>query len=208
MLRKEIKYLMVTLSSNVILYISTFLLVSSGFESKYAFSISLTAVYIGIYLANVFFVFNVTTSGNNAMRYIVYLVVFWILNNILFNSMIELLNIHYLVAMIINIILAIILLNRLGVRGLALAVSISGIVQFVLLIRPYRKIFVDLSSFIIHLILISIIAAMPVIYIQKVSGYVLSFILGGPVFVLIFICLGYILKIEEICRILKKSKNR
>jgi putative peptidoglycan lipid II flippase len=112
------------------------------------------------------------------------------------------------VAMIINIILAIILLNRLGVRGLALAVSISGIVQFILLMRPFLRIFIDLSSFLIHLVLISVIAVIPVIYIQKVSGYVLSFILGGLVFVLIFICLGYILKIEEICRILKKSKNR
>ena len=36
------------------------------------------------------------------------------------------------VAMTINIILAVILLNRLGVRGLALAVSLSGMVQFFL----------------------------------------------------------------------------
>ena len=112
------------------------------------------------------------------------------------------------VAMIINVILAIIFLNKLGVRGLALAVSISGIVQFVLLIRPFLRIFTDLSLFLIRLIFISFIAAIPVIYIQKVNGYVLSFILGGLIFVLIFICLGYILKIEEICRILKKSKNQ
>lgn len=112
------------------------------------------------------------------------------------------------VAMIINIILAVILLNRLGVRGLALAVSLSGIVQFFLLISPYRKALIDLSLFLLHLILISIVAIIPVIYLQKVSGYILSFILGGVVFVLIFICLGYILKIEEICRLLKKLKNR
>jgi putative peptidoglycan lipid II flippase len=112
------------------------------------------------------------------------------------------------VAMIINIILAVILLNRLAVRGLALAVSISGIIQFVLLIKPYRKVLINLSLFFFHLILISIIATIPVIYIQKVSGYILSFILGGLIFVLIFICLGYILKIEEICRLLKNLKNR
>ncbi len=112
------------------------------------------------------------------------------------------------VAMIINIILAVILLNRLGVRGLALAVSVSGIIQFVLLIKPYRKVLIDLSLFFFHLILVSIIATIPVIYIQKVSGYILSFILGGLIFVLIFICLGYILKIEEICRLLKNLKNR
>jgi putative peptidoglycan lipid II flippase len=111
-------------------------------------------------------------------------------------------------AMIINIILAVILLNRLGVRGLALAVSISGIVQFVLLIKPYSKVLKDLSLFFLHLILISIVAVVPVIYIQKVSGYILSFILGGLIFVLIFICLGYILKIEEICKLLTKLKNQ
>jgi putative peptidoglycan lipid II flippase len=107
-------------------------------------------------------------------------------------------------AMIINVILAIILLNKLGVRGLALAVSISGMIQFVLLVRPIFRIFIDLGLFLINLIIISAIAVIPVVYIQKVSGYILSFILGGLVFVLIFICLGYILKIEEICRILKK----
>ncbi len=112
------------------------------------------------------------------------------------------------VAMIINIILAVILLNRLGVRGLALAVSISGIVQFVLLIRPYRKVLKDLSLFFLNLILASIVAIIPVLYIQRINGYISSFILGGLVFVLIFICLGYILKIEEICKLLKKLKNR
>jgi putative peptidoglycan lipid II flippase len=112
------------------------------------------------------------------------------------------------VAMIMNVVLAIILLNRLGVRGLALAVSLSAIVQFVLLIRPYRKVCVDLISFFLHLILLSLVSIIPVIYIQKVCGYILSFILGGLFFVLIFICIGYILKIEEICRLLKILKNR
>lgn len=112
------------------------------------------------------------------------------------------------IAMIINVIAAVILLNRLGARGLALAVSISGIIQFILLIRPYSKVLKDMSLFLLQVIFVSLIAAIPVLFIQKVSGYILSFILGGLIFVLIFICLGYILKIEEICRILKKLKNR
>ncbi|MBN1694189.1 murein biosynthesis integral membrane protein MurJ [candidate division WOR-3 bacterium] len=112
------------------------------------------------------------------------------------------------VSMIINVILAVIFLNILGARGLALAVSVSGIIQFALLIIPHRKVLKDLSLFFLYLILISFVAIIPVIYIQKVSGYILSFICGGLIFVLIFTCLGYILKIEEICKLLKKLKNR
>ncbi len=112
------------------------------------------------------------------------------------------------IAMIVNVILAVILLNSLGVRGLALAVSISGIVQFVLLIRPYRKVLIDLRLFFLKVILVSFAAIIPVIYIQKVFGYVSSLLLGGLIFGLIFVCMGYILKIEEICRLLKILKNR
>ncbi|MEJ2568169.1 MAG: lipid II flippase MurJ, partial [candidate division WOR-3 bacterium] len=112
------------------------------------------------------------------------------------------------ISMIINILLASILLNRLGARGLALAVSISGIVQFCLLIKPYRKALIDSILFLIYLIFISIVATIPVIYIKRINGDIISVIAGGLIFVLIFICLGYILKIEEICRLLKISKNR
>jgi putative peptidoglycan lipid II flippase len=112
------------------------------------------------------------------------------------------------ISMIINIMLAVILLNRLGARGLALAVSTSGIVQFSLLIKPYRKALLDSTSFLLRLIFISFAATIPVLYIEKTNGDILSFVLGGSIFVLIFICLGYILKIEEICRLLKILKNR
>jgi putative peptidoglycan lipid II flippase len=111
-------------------------------------------------------------------------------------------------SMIINIMLAIILLNVLGARGLALAVSISGIVQFSLLIKPYWKALTDSILFLIQLFFISIMATIPVIYIKKTSGDIISILAGGSIFVLIFICLGYILKIEEICRLLKILRNR
>ncbi|MEJ2307208.1 MAG: lipid II flippase MurJ, partial [candidate division WOR-3 bacterium] len=111
-------------------------------------------------------------------------------------------------SMIINIMLAIILLNVLGARGLALAVSISGIVQFSLLIKPYWKALTDSILFLIQLFFISTMATIPVIYIKKTSGDIISILAGGSIFVLIFICLGYILKIEEICRLLKILRNR
>ena len=112
------------------------------------------------------------------------------------------------ISTIINIMLAVILLNRLGARGLALAVSASGIVQFFLLIKPHRKALLDSTSFLLRLIFISFAATIPVIYIEKTTGDIVSFVLGGSIFVLIFTCLGYILKIEEICRLLKILKNR
>jgi putative peptidoglycan lipid II flippase len=112
------------------------------------------------------------------------------------------------VSMIINIMLAVILLNRLGARGLALAVSISGIVQFALLMKPYRKVLRDAIFFLLRLVLISVASTIPAIYIGKISGDIVSVVLGGLLFVLIFICLGYILKIEEICRLSKILKNQ
>jgi putative peptidoglycan lipid II flippase len=107
------------------------------------------------------------------------------------------------ISMSINIILAVVLLNSLGVRGLALAVSLSGIVQFVLLIKPYRKALLDLKLFLLKIILISFIATIPVVYLQKTFGVFSALITGGFVFGLIFILFSYILKIEEICRLLK-----
>jgi len=112
------------------------------------------------------------------------------------------------IAMIVNVVLAIILLNSLGIRGLALAVSLSGMVQFVLLIRPYRQVLLDLKSFLLRIILISFTATIPVIYLQKTFGYISSLIIGGCVFGLIFVWIGYILKIEEICRLLKILNKR
>jgi len=112
------------------------------------------------------------------------------------------------IAMIVNVILAIILLNSLGVRGLALAVSLSGMVQFVLLIKPYRQTLLDLKFFLLRIMLISFIATIPVIYLQKTLGYISSLIVGGFFFGLIFIWISYILKIEEICRLLKILNKR
>ena len=112
------------------------------------------------------------------------------------------------IAMSINIILAIILLNFLGIRGLALAVSLSGMIQFVFLIKPYRQALMDLKLFILRIIIASLISTIPVVYIQKTLGYLSSLIVGGFVFGLIFVLVGYILKIEEICRLLKILNNR
>jgi putative peptidoglycan lipid II flippase len=112
------------------------------------------------------------------------------------------------IALLINVILAVFLLNTLQARGLALAVSLSGVVQFILLARPFWKILHDLRSFFIRIILVSSIAFVPAIYSQIIHNCFLSFITGTAVFGLIFLCMGYILKIEEICRLMEIIKKR
>jgi putative peptidoglycan lipid II flippase len=112
------------------------------------------------------------------------------------------------IALLVNVILAAFLLNTIQARGLALAVSLSGVVQFVLLVRPYSKVLFDLRSFFIRIILASSIAFIPAIFSQKIHNCFLSFITGTLVFGLIFFCMGYILKIEEICRLMGIIRKR
>lgn len=108
------------------------------------------------------------------------------------------------VTMAINILLALILMNKMGVKGLALAVSIAGMVQFSLLIIPYIDLLLNILSFLLKIILGSILAIIPVYYITGRFSSLNSLILGSLSFGLIFIVVTYILKTEEICRVLKK----
>jgi len=108
------------------------------------------------------------------------------------------------ITMLVNILLAVILMNRMDVKGLALAVSIAGIFQFSLLIKPHVEKLKRIAPFLGKIIFISILAIVPVIYIERSFIPILSLILGSIVFGLIFMGGGYILKIEEICQILKR----
>jgi len=108
------------------------------------------------------------------------------------------------ITMVMNVLLAIILMNRLGIRGLALAVSISGAVQFALLSKPHFETLKKMIPFFGKILLLSLISIMPVIYIQHNFGPLFSLIVGSILFGLIFVWCGYILKIEEICRIIKR----
>lgn len=108
------------------------------------------------------------------------------------------------ITMIINILFAIILMNIMDEKGLALAVSIGGIFQFCLLIKPYFNILKKIFIFLFKLILCSTLAILPVIYIEQIFISFISLIIGSIIFGLIFIGSTYILRIEEICQILKR----
>ena len=108
------------------------------------------------------------------------------------------------ITMIINILFAIILMNIMDEKGLALAVSIGGIFQFCLLIKPYFNMLKKIFIFLFKLILCSTLAILPVIYIEQIFISFISLIIGSIIFGLIFIGSTYILRIEEICQILKR----
>ncbi len=106
--------------------------------------------------------------------------------------------------MAFNILLAVSLMNIMDIKGLALAVSIAGMFQFILLIRPHFEIFKKILTFLGKLVLSSILATIPLIYIERNFMAAISLILGFLIFGLIFIGSAYILRIEEICQILRK----
>ncbi|MCK4226131.1 murein biosynthesis integral membrane protein MurJ [candidate division WOR-3 bacterium] len=108
------------------------------------------------------------------------------------------------VTMAINVLLAVTLMNRLAIKGLALAVSISGLVQFVLLIKPHISSFKKIVPFLSKVFILSIVATIPVIYIERNFGSIIALILGSLFFALIFAAGGYILRVEEIWKILRK----
>ena len=108
------------------------------------------------------------------------------------------------ITMIINILFAIILMNIMDEKGLALAVSIGGIFQFCLLIKPHFNMLKKIFIFLFKLILCSTLAILPVIYIEQIFISFISLIIGSIIFGLIFIGSTYILRIEEICQILKR----
>ncbi|MEO0292815.1 MAG: murein biosynthesis integral membrane protein MurJ [candidate division WOR-3 bacterium] len=112
------------------------------------------------------------------------------------------------ISMIFNVILSIIMMGAFGAMGLALAVSISALIQFFLLMKPYLKIFKDLKSFFIKIIIASCLGGVPSIFLGRDFNYLFAFFFGLISFTLIFILIGYILKIEEIWKLIKVLKRQ
>lgn len=106
--------------------------------------------------------------------------------------------------MIINILIAIILMNFLSFRGLALAVSIASLSQFTLLIKPFMNLIKNIFKYILKLLICTTIAIIPVFYLVYNFNYIISLIFGSIIFTLLFITGSYILRVEEICQILKR----
>lgn len=101
-----VRYILVAAISKISLIVGTFFLVEYMFLSEslaYFFVISL--VYIGVYFASISFVFGVESNGKRIGKYVIYLAISWVLANILYNLMISVFDIYYIIAVIINMII-------------------------------------------------------------------------------------------------------
>lgn len=106
--------------------------------------------------------------------------------------------------LVINVLMAVIFMVKYGVKGLALAVSASAVVHFFMLTRPFMTQLKRVLILLLKLILSSLISFIPVIYIREIFNPVISIIVGGASFGLIFMVIAYILKVKEIWMLLKK----
>lgn len=105
MFRIVLKYGLVSVVSYAIVILGTALLVEVfGIKPQISYMIALTTAYIYTYFANTFFVFKVELRKNSAIKFLLYLLVFWFLNNIFFNAIIAYTNIPYQFAIVINIV--------------------------------------------------------------------------------------------------------
>lgn len=75
------------------------------FDPRVGYFISITTTYAFIYLASSGFIFEKKMSVRTAKSFLVYVLVFWSLNNIFFNLIYHFFNINYLVITAINIVL-------------------------------------------------------------------------------------------------------
>lgn len=121
------------------------------------------------------------------------------------------------IAMVINIILNVILSRSLGIGGLALATSISGIVCTILLIINLRKKIGDFDisnisksfiKIIIASILMGIVAKYFYSYIVSIFSPNISLILSISIGASIYFIIIYFMGIKELDNILNLTKNR
>ena len=105
MLERLIKYGSVTISSYFIIIIGTYVLVEYlKMSPNLAYFIIISLIYIAAYIAYTKFVFTAEINKKTITKYIIALLIFWLLNNIFYNFMLEIFNVQYLLAAIINII--------------------------------------------------------------------------------------------------------
>lgn len=102
---KIIRYAAVTLISQLVLIGLTMTLVELlGFSETLGYGLSLGLVYIFVYLSNSTFVFQVGVKGNTAARYALFIALFWILNTFVFSGLVVYASLHYIFAMLFNIV--------------------------------------------------------------------------------------------------------
>jgi len=101
---KLFKYGSVTLISYLCLLLGTYVAVDIlGFRPTIAYPVVLTLVYMGVYFASAFFVFKATHHKRQSPKYILAVIVFWLLNIALYDILVSRLDIQYLLSVFINV---------------------------------------------------------------------------------------------------------
>lgn len=98
-----VKYGIITLISYFFLIGCIFVLKDFlGWNEKVAYSLALTVNYIGVYISYNKFVFKTNHNMGMLKKFLIVLVLSWIANNLCFALWLDVLSLHYALAVILN----------------------------------------------------------------------------------------------------------
>jgi len=104
--KRFLRYGLVTLGSQMILFLLTILAVEwLNMPATYSYAVVLALVYIGVFVANTHYVFETGYAKKNVYAYLLFITGFWIFNNSIFSWLVHYYNIHYVAALLINIVI-------------------------------------------------------------------------------------------------------
>lgn len=105
-LLEVLKYGIVTLVSYGVLFIGTFLLVEKiNFPPNIAYFVLITLIYVGVYISYTKFVFREGFKKTILKRFVVALIGIWVMNNLFFNLIHNILGVQYMITLILNTII-------------------------------------------------------------------------------------------------------
>jgi putative flippase GtrA len=100
-----VRYGIVTAVAYALLLVGTYVLVEFGrVPATPAYALILTMVYLGAFFVSSSFVFKTQRTHRQFVRYLIAIVLLWVLNNGAFFMLESLLHIDYLIAITINIV--------------------------------------------------------------------------------------------------------
>ena len=104
--KKIFRYGTVTAVSYLALLLGTWMLVELiSFSPIVAYPIALTIVYVGVYFASATYVFRVSDARKESTRFLLAVVVFWLLNAGFYYVLVDTLQVQYLLSVIVNILI-------------------------------------------------------------------------------------------------------
>jgi len=100
-----VKYGMVTGLNYLIIFFGTYILTDKiGIVPNISYFFTVSLAYMVQFVLNTKYVFSVKFTRKSALSYVYFLVFFWLFNNIVYNFLIELFKVQYIIAIGINVI--------------------------------------------------------------------------------------------------------